>query len=123
MIDYHCQCISLTRHSLLLRSLLLWERDNSLTLAVDVCIELFKPVVSLSEVWPCPGVLLSCPVLRSDPCTDGTSCLTFLMVLIFDGCTDDQSKDAGPMLFGRSLRELAPQLEDLCHLICTAIQT
>ncbi|KAI6039316.1 hypothetical protein EDC04DRAFT_2686115 [Pisolithus marmoratus] len=35
------------------RALSLWERDNSLTLAVDVCIAFLKPIDYLSAVWPC----------------------------------------------------------------------
>ncbi|KAF8555733.1 hypothetical protein OG21DRAFT_1507366 [Imleria badia] len=36
------------------RALSLWERDNSLTLALDVGTVLFKPVDYLSALWPCP---------------------------------------------------------------------
>ncbi|KAH7928462.1 hypothetical protein BV22DRAFT_1030769 [Leucogyrophana mollusca] len=35
------------------RALTLWDCDNSLTLALDVCIALFKPVDYLSALWPC----------------------------------------------------------------------
>ncbi|KIJ64647.1 hypothetical protein HYDPIDRAFT_112046 [Hydnomerulius pinastri MD-312] len=36
------------------RALSLWECDNSLTLALDVCIAFFKPIDYLSVLWPCP---------------------------------------------------------------------
>ncbi|KAF8842166.1 hypothetical protein BDN67DRAFT_899803 [Paxillus ammoniavirescens] len=36
------------------RALSLWECDNSLTLALDVCIAFFKPIDYLSALWPCP---------------------------------------------------------------------
>ncbi|KAH0832014.1 hypothetical protein J3R83DRAFT_12919 [Lanmaoa asiatica] len=35
------------------RALSLWERDNSLTLALDVGTALFKPIDYLSALWPC----------------------------------------------------------------------
>ncbi|KAF8442969.1 hypothetical protein L210DRAFT_3534542 [Boletus edulis BED1] len=34
------------------RALALWERDNSLTLALDVCAALFRPIDYLSALWP-----------------------------------------------------------------------
>jgi hypothetical protein len=37
------------------RALSLWERDNSLTLALDVGTSLLKPIDYLSALWPCPG--------------------------------------------------------------------
>ncbi|KAI5983465.1 hypothetical protein EDD15DRAFT_2178951 [Pisolithus albus] len=37
------------------RALSLWERDNSLTLAVDVCIAFFKPIDYLVTMWPSQG--------------------------------------------------------------------
>ena len=37
------------------RALSLWERDNSLALALDVGTALFKPIDYLSALWPCPG--------------------------------------------------------------------
>ncbi|KAL4063290.1 hypothetical protein V8B97DRAFT_2026456 [Scleroderma yunnanense] len=37
------------------RALLLWERDHTLTLAVDVCIAFFKPIYFLAGMWPCRG--------------------------------------------------------------------
>ncbi|KAF9241190.1 hypothetical protein BU15DRAFT_87399 [Melanogaster broomeanus] len=36
------------------RALSLWECDNSLTLALDVCIAFFKPIDYLTVLWPCP---------------------------------------------------------------------
>ncbi|KAG6377047.1 hypothetical protein JVT61DRAFT_1096 [Boletus reticuloceps] len=34
------------------RALALWERDNSLTLALDVCAAFFRPIDYLSALWP-----------------------------------------------------------------------
>ncbi|KAI6030940.1 hypothetical protein F5J12DRAFT_804084 [Pisolithus orientalis] len=47
------------------RALSLWERDNSLTLAVDVCVTLFKPIDYLSAVWPCRAQTAKAVALRA----------------------------------------------------------
>ncbi|KAH7911716.1 hypothetical protein BJ138DRAFT_1006003 [Hygrophoropsis aurantiaca] len=46
------------------RALILWDCDNSLTLALDVCIALFKPVDYLSALWPCPEQRMRSKKLR-----------------------------------------------------------
>lgn len=46
------------------RALSLWERDNSLTLAVDVCIAFLKPIDYLSTVWPCHAQTTKAVALR-----------------------------------------------------------
>ncbi|OAX40959.1 hypothetical protein K503DRAFT_562213 [Rhizopogon vinicolor AM-OR11-026] len=35
------------------RALTLWDCDNSLTLALDVCMAFFKPIDYLNALWPC----------------------------------------------------------------------
>lgn len=38
------------------RALTLWDYDNTLTLALDVCTEFFKPVDYLNALWPCEEI-------------------------------------------------------------------
>ncbi|KAM6494149.1 hypothetical protein JOM56_010510 [Amanita muscaria] len=47
------------------RAMTLWEYDNSLLPALDVCKALVTAVDYLSSLWPCPGTLI--PVLRHAP--------------------------------------------------------
>ncbi|KAH7885280.1 hypothetical protein F5I97DRAFT_1884201 [Phlebopus sp. FC_14] len=46
------------------RALSLWQYDNSLTLALDVCLVFFKPIDYLSVLWPCEAQTHSAEVLR-----------------------------------------------------------
>ncbi|KAI6114414.1 hypothetical protein F5141DRAFT_1062823 [Pisolithus sp. B1] len=46
------------------RALSLWERDNSLTLAVDVCIAFLKPIDYVSAIWPCSALTTKAVALR-----------------------------------------------------------
>ncbi|KAF9221637.1 hypothetical protein BS17DRAFT_785095 [Gyrodon lividus] len=46
------------------RALSLWEGDNSLTLALDVCITFFRPIDYLSALWPCPEQRRRSQILR-----------------------------------------------------------
>ncbi|KAI6099563.1 hypothetical protein EDD16DRAFT_1497409 [Pisolithus croceorrhizus] len=46
------------------RALSLWDRDNSLTLAVDVCIAFFKPIDYVSAIWPCSTLTTKAVALR-----------------------------------------------------------
>lgn len=39
------------------RALTLWDCDNTLTLALDVCTAFFKPVDYLNALWPCEGII------------------------------------------------------------------
>lgn len=50
--------VSLTVHTLTLssRSLKLWQCDNTLVSALEVCQAFFPPIDYLSCLWPCPGM-------------------------------------------------------------------
>lgn len=46
------------------RALTLWDCDNTLTLALDVCTAFFKPVDYLNALWPCEDVRRRVTYLR-----------------------------------------------------------
>lgn len=41
------------------RALTLWEADNSLTVALDNCKALLRPIDYLTSIWPCNGELIA----------------------------------------------------------------
>jgi hypothetical protein len=52
--------VALTHQPSLISALTLWEHDNSLTIALDVCNAFFEPIEYLITYFPGPG---SCPLI------------------------------------------------------------